>query len=127
MDGEKFDALTRSLSNQANRRVALRGLAVGLVGLGFSRNAAAQDDVSAEGGCKVRRCNKKVLGQGCLNSKGRPVNHKCCQGLKCSNAKGVCVFQNDSGEAGDYCRRTEDCNSGLCCKKNQCVPNTCRC
>jgi hypothetical protein len=124
MDGGKFDALTRSLSNPTNRRVTLQGLAVGLLGLGFNRNAAAQ--FVAEG-CKVRRCKKKVLGQGCLDSRGNPDNHKCCQGLKCSNAKGVCVFQNDHGEVGDYCRRTEDCDPGNCCKRNQCVPNKCGC
>ena len=125
MDHRKFDALTRSLGNPANRRVTVQGLAVALLGLGFNRSASA-DEVEIEG-CRIDRCKKKVLGQDCLDSRGRPDNHKCCQGLKCSNSKGVCVFQNDHGEAGDYCRRTDDCDRENCCKKNQCVPTKCRC
>ena len=124
MDDRKFDALTRSLSNSADRRVTLRGLGVGLLGLGLARNAAAEDGAVAEG-CRVRRCKKAVLNQKCLDNNGDPDNHKCCQGLKCSNKKGKCVFQNGHGDASDYCDTNKDCNRGFFCKKNQCIPNTC--
>jgi hypothetical protein len=126
VDSRKFDALTRSLGNPTTRRHTLQGLAVGLLGLGVSRNAAAQSDaaVGAEG-CRVRRCKKGGLRDRCLDRNGRPDNHACCQGLKCSNKNGKCTFKNAHGGAGDYCDGDNDCNVGFFCKKNQCIPNSC--
>jgi hypothetical protein len=124
MDGRKFDALTRNLGRPASRRLTLQGLAVGLLGLGVGRDAAAQG--VADEGCQVKRCKKATLKQRCLDRNGRPNNHACCQGLKCNNRRGKCVFKNQSGGAGDYCRDDGDCNIGFFCKKNQCIPNSCQ-
>jgi len=123
MDGQKFDALTRNLGNSTSRRRTLQGLAVGLLSLGVSRQAAAE--VGSEG-CKIQRCKKAQLKQRCTDRNGRPDNHACCQGLKCSNKKGKCVFKNGHGGAGDYCDNDGDCDTGFFCKKNQCIPNSCQ-
>ncbi len=127
MDGRTFDALTRGLSGHASRRIALRGMAVGLLGLSMSQRVAAQADeaVAVERGCRVKRCRKKTLTQSCLDSQGRARNRNCCQGLKCSNKRGDCVWKNGHGGPGDYCRNSNDCNQGFFCQKNQCLPNTC--
>jgi hypothetical protein len=126
MDGRKFDALARNLGNPTTRRVTLQGLAVGLLGLGVNRHAAAQDDGAVAEGCRVKRCKKKVLTQPCLDRNGQPKNRNCCQGLKCSNKRGDCVWKNGHGGAGDYCRNDNDCNQEFFCQKNQCIPNTCQ-
>ena len=122
MDGRKFDALARNLSNPTNRRRTLQGLAVGALGLGISREAVAEVE---DEGCRIRRCRKAALKQRCLDSRGRPNNHACCQGLKCSNKKGKCVFKNGHGGPGDWCDGDGDCDGDLFCKKNQCIPNSC--
>jgi hypothetical protein len=124
MDGRNFDALARNLGNSASRRRTLQGLAVGLLGLGVGRGAAAQGDAATEG-CQIKRCRKGAPRARCLDRNGRPNNHACCQGLKCNNKKGKCVFKNRSGGAGDYCDGDGDCNVGFFCKKNQCIPNSC--
>lgn len=116
MDGERFDALVRGAGAQRTRRAALAGLVGGLLGLGG--RAAAAADVAAQG-CRVRRCKKGVLRQPCN------ANRNCCQGLKCSRTRRVCVFKSDHGDPGDFCRSTNDCNPGNFCKKNQCLPSAC--
>lgn len=127
MDGRKFDALARNLGSPTSRRRTLQGLAVGLLSLSVNRQVVAQDDaaVGAEG-CRVQRCKKQVLRQPCLDRNGRPNNRSCCQGLKCSNKSGKCVFKNGHGGAGDYCDGDNDCDIGFFCKKNQCIPNSCQ-
>ena len=127
MDSRTFDALTRGLSSRASRRIALRGIAVGVLGLSASQRAAAQADdaVAVERGCRVRRCRKNTLGQRCTDNRGNARNRNCCQGLKCSRTRGDCVFKNGHGGPGDYCRNSNDCNQGFFCQKNQCLPNTC--
>ena len=127
MDSRTFDALTRGVGSRASRRIALQGLVAGLLGLSISRSVAAQTDeaVSAERGCRVKRCKKNTLGQNCLDNRGNPRNRNCCQGLKCSNTRGRCVWKNGHGGGGDYCRNSNDCNQDFFCGKNQCLPNNC--
>lgn len=125
MDDRKFDALVRDLGSSTSRRRALSALAAGVLGYGmWRRGAAAEGEVTAEG-CRIRRCKKQALGSKCLDSRGRADNHKCCAGLKCQNRRGVCVFKNGHGDPGDYCDNNRDCKNGNCCRKNQCVPETC--
>ena len=128
MDSRKFDSLTRNLGNATSRRRTLQGLAVGIVSLGVGRQAVAQDEaaVVGEGKCRVKRCNKQKLTQPCLDKNGNPKNRNCCQGLKCSNKRGDCVWKNGHGGAGDFCRNSNDCNQEFFCEKDQCVPNTCQ-
>ena len=123
MDGRSFDALTRGLTHQASRRLAVTGLVSGLLGLGIFQGTDAQTEAE---GCQVRACRKKILRQNCLDRNGNPENRQCCPGLKCSNRRGQCVFKNDHGTAGDFCRNTDDCDFGYFCKKNQCIPDDCR-
>lgn len=124
MDDKTFDALIRGAGSMKSRRAAITGLVGGALAVGLGRQAAGAQ-VSAES-CKIKRCKKQVLLQTCTDSRGNPDNHKCCQGLKCSNRRGVCVFQNGHGEAGDYCRTNNDCDQSNYCKKNQCIPDQCR-
>jgi hypothetical protein len=126
VDDRRFDAIARNLGSQASRRVALQGLVGGLLGAGLAQRAAAQGEVGTEGGCHPERCTKKVLGQRCTDKNGQPRNRKCCDGLKCQNKRGKCVFKNDHGGPGDYCRSDNDCNQRFFCKKAQCLPDQCR-
>ncbi len=123
MDDKTFDALTRTAGRPTTRRTAVLGLVGGVFGLGTARQVAAQG-AGAEA-CKIKRCRKQVFGQDCLDRNGRPDNRDCCSGLKCDNRRGTCVFKNDSGQAGDFCRDDRDCDLGFFCKKNQCIPNSC--
>jgi hypothetical protein len=54
------------------------------------------------------------------------VDRRCCAGLKCNRRRGQCVFERDHGAIGDFCRNTDDCDSTNFCRKNQCIPNSCR-
>lgn len=127
MDGTTFDHLVRNALTPTSRRRALLGIAGGMLGLAATRdgsNAATAGSVGAEG-CRIERCKKSVLDQDCRGRDGRPDNHNCCQGLKCSNKKKRCVFKNGHGGAGDYCDIDRDCDVDYFCKKNQCIPNSC--
>ena len=123
MDGDRFDGLARAVGRGATRRAVVGGLLAGLLGLRAARPAAAE--VTAAG-CRPQACRKATLRQSCLDARGNPDNHRCCQGLKCSNTRGDCVFKNGHGGAGDYCRTSNDCDQRFFCKKNQCLPNSCQ-
>ncbi len=116
MESKNFDALTRNLGQETTRRRALLGLAGGALGLGFARNAVAQE----AGGVDAAKC--KAKGNVCFKSKD------CCDGLECKGAdknddkKGKCKFRNNSGGQGDFCKKNNDCKNNLVCnrKKNEC-------
>jgi hypothetical protein len=99
------------------------GLATGLLGFGIYQGANAE---TVAEGCRVRACRQQTLRQNCLNRNGRPVDRRCCAGLKCNRRRGQCVFERDHGAIGDFCRNTDDCDSTNFCRKNQCIPNSCR-
>ena len=123
MDDKTFDSLIRTAGTRNSRRAALKGLVGGFLGFGVARGVAGAQ-VEAEA-CRIQRCKKQVLDQPCTDSRGNPDNHKCCQGLKCDNRKGRCVYKNGHGGAGDYCDVRDDCLRDFFCKKNQCVPDSC--
>lgn len=127
MDGTRFDALVRDAHRRTDRRAALKGLVGGLLGLGIGARADVGTRAAevAAAGCKVQTCRKQTLNQSCTDRRGNPDNHQCCEGLKCSNKRGVCVWKNSHGGPGDYCRTTNDCDRDYFCKKNQCIPNSC--
>ncbi len=127
MDETAFDTLVRNSLVPTTRRRALLGIASGMLGFAATRGSsgAAAGGVEAQG-CRIQRCKKSVLDQECRDRNGRPDNHNCCQGLKCSNKKKRCVFKNGHGGAGDFCDGDRDCDIGNFCKKNQCIPNSCQ-
>ncbi len=116
MDSNRFDDLTRGLTATCSRRTALTGLAAGALSLGLAKGVLAQSVEPS--GCKVRRCKKGQLNDKCKK------NGECCGGLKCKNKK--CKFKNGHGGAGDWCKNDRDCNAKFFCKKNQCIPNSCK-
>ncbi|HET7092616.1 MAG TPA: hypothetical protein VFI22_04035 [Thermomicrobiales bacterium] len=119
MDSNRFDDLTRGLTSASSRRTALKTLAAGALSLGLAKSAVAEAaDAVEPAGCKVRRCKKAQFKDRCKS------NHECCGGLKCKNKK--CKFKNGHGKAGDWCNNDRDCQSKFFCKKNQCIPNSCR-
>jgi len=127
LDDKTFDALIREAGTRRNRRAAVKGLVGGLFGLGLAREATgAQGRAVGAEGCRIQRCKKAVLGQPCTDSRGNPANRACCQGLKCSNTRGVCVFKNGHGGGGDFCRTGNDCDQRYFSKKNQCIPDSCQ-
>ena len=120
MDPTAFDDWTRGLGAARTRRAALKGLAGALLGAGAlgARLGWVAAQVSAQG-CKVKRCAKGQLHDACKQ------NHDCCQGLKCGK-KDKCQFKNGHGGAGDYCKNDGDCDADFFCKKNQCIPDSCK-
>jgi hypothetical protein len=123
LDGLYFDSVTREMSRLPTRRQAVAGLVAGLVGFGAFRDVDAQTEAEA---CRVRACRKQTLRQPCGNRRGRPIDDRCCEGLRCQPRRLVCVFERDHGAIGDFCRNRDDCDRDNFCKKNQCVPDSCR-
>lgn len=112
MDGKTFDALTRGLGIQRNRRDALKSLAAGLIGLGGARSASAQ--VSIE---------RSTCGQSCNTTRA-----DCNSGLRCSSSSGTngqCVAiidSRDSCSGNIGCGRDyEVCRSGRCVNQSTCT------
>jgi hypothetical protein len=97
MDGDRFDSLTRALSDVADRRAVLRSLA----GAAIVASALASD---ADARKKKKKCKKKC---------GRC--EKCVNG-KCKARKAFCgttCFAN--GACAQECRSQGDCGSGCYC------------
>ena len=105
MDGERFDAMTRSWAASAARRGALRLLAAGALGaiLARPRGVAAQVGIAANTGscratgdvcdgdkdccserCEGGRCQCRRRGAACA------VDRACCSG-RCRKRKGRCA------------------------------------
>ncbi len=105
MDNNRFDALTRGFGVQRNRRDALKGLAAGLLGIGFARGASAQ--ISAE---------RATCGQPCTSSTD------CNSGLQCSRPSdrdGICILIADSRTS---CNRNSNCDREYeLCRDGRCV------
>lgn len=51
-------------------------------------------------------------------------NHMCCKGYAC--VSGFCKPVKQSGEDGSICRKTKDCQRGLCCAKSTTGQRVCR-
>ena len=113
MDSKRFDALTRGIGAQRNRRDAVKAFAAGFVGLGVVKGVSAQ--VSIE---------EATCGQSCV------VSGDCNAGLECSRPSGdngICVRIPDTGfdcdENADCDQNYEVCRNGECV--NQVVCDRC--
>lgn len=51
-------------------------------------------------------------------------NHMCCKGYAC--VAGFCKPIQQSGAEGSFCRKTKDCQRGLCCTKTTIGQKVCR-
>lgn len=120
MDGTQFDRLTRSIGGAATRRMALRGLAAGLIastGLGAT---LSEIDARRNNG-KRQRCGRQYYG--CHN------DNDCCHGLLCRELEnpyisaefpGTCAYKRGCGKKNDYCRRNKDCCRKFRCRNRRC-------
>lgn len=110
VDADRFDAYSRSIGSQADRRGVLRAAlsgALGLVGL----SVPAEDTLAK--GYEGDKCKKnKNCGTG-LHCKGaKKKKHK-------KDKKGKCRYKGGCGEKDDYCKQNDDC----CGSRNRCRSN----
>lgn len=115
MDGNRFDALSRVVGQQSNRRgmaKAAAGRALALLGAGALGRAALGQEVAAESnGFDGDQCKK---------------NNDCRKGLFCNKSnnrnKGRCDYKKAcGGKKNDACK-----NSGDCCNKFKCRNRKCK-
>lgn len=109
MDGQRFEALTRSLAGGMSRRGVVRGLAAGI--------AAAAAGLSGLGGAEARqRC--RLYNEICRK------HGDCCDfncGPKDNTGRRRCGFCPNGGEVcGDEC-----CGEGQACIDGACCDNPC--
>lgn len=115
MDDSRFDALSRAIGEQTDRRRMLKTATAGTlaaVGLGaLGRVALGQDVVSESSGFKGDDCDE---------------NNDCKKGLVCDFERGKCEYKrNCGGKKGDACKNNGDCCKGknLKCKSRKCKRN----
>ena len=115
MDGNRFDALSRVVAEQTDRRgmvKAAAGGALALLGTGVLGRAALGQEVSTESnGFDGDECKK---------------NQDCRKGLFCNKSnnknKGRCDYRKAcGGKKNDACK-----NSGQCCSKFRCKNRKCK-
>eukprot|EP00112_Aurelia_sp_Birch-Aquarium-sp1_P002890 Seg1320.6 transcript_id=Seg1320.6/GoldUCD/mRNA.D3Y31 product="hypothetical protein" protein_id=Seg1320.6/GoldUCD/D3Y31 len=51
-------------------------------------------------------------------------NQMCCRGFAC--VSGICKPIKQFGTEGSVCRKSKDCQAGLCCSKTNAGPRVCR-
>jgi hypothetical protein len=114
VDDNRFDALSRTIGEQADRRRMLKTAAAGTLaalGMGALGRVALGQDVSAESnGFKGDKCDR---------------NSDCKTGLIC-NSNFKCEYKkNCGGKKGDACKNNGDCCNGknLKCKSRKCKRN----
>ena len=110
MDGNRFDALSRAIGEQTDRRAMVKAAAGGTLaalGLGSFASEALGQDVGIEArGFKGKPCD---------------TNRECRKGLKCNLTRNKCEYKkNCGGKKNDACRRTKECCSGLECRNRKC-------
>jgi hypothetical protein len=115
MDANRFDALSRVVGEQTDRRGMIKaaaGGALALLGAGALSRVALGQEVGAESqGFDGDQCKK---------------NSDCRKGLYCNKKnnknKGRCDYKkNCGGKKGDACK-----NSGDCCNKFKCKNRKCK-
>jgi hypothetical protein len=131
MDGERFDALSRSLASDPSRRGLLAGLTGGLLALTFMEFDA--NDAEAK---KCPPCRKKKDGK-CMKKRRNgtrcAAGGKVCRGGACrcssgtTECSGVCVDitsdPRNCGACGTRCRLNAVCQAGTCsCVQGVCPP-----
>jgi hypothetical protein len=130
MDSDRFDTLTRSLTNARSRRGTLASLLGGTLGLLGLADATAKrgNDVHGEGKKKKKKSCAKA---GQATSKKRK---KCCPGLvkdasgSCAAPRSGCIpttcTPNACGSVPDGCGGTLGC--GGCAGNSLCVGGACQ-
>jgi hypothetical protein len=117
VDHAQFDRVARAFGAATSRRLALRGLAVSLLG-GVGLGAILKD-ASAQ----RRRCGAQYAG--CNQERD------CCHGLICKNLvnphaeaefSGTCAYRRGCGRNNDFCKRNRDC----CTRQYRCQNRRCQ-
>src|SRR5580765_7344853 len=108
MDEKRFDRLARSVGITTSRRVALGGLASGLLAAlrpGAPPTAARRRNHGGRKNCGARYA-------GCNDGSD------CCDGLICKRLEnpstaadftGTCAYRRSCGKRKDYCQKNKDC------------------
>lgn len=119
MDGTRFDRLARSIGHATSRRVALGGLAAGLlsaVGLGVPLAEARRRNHGGRKNCGAQYA-------GCNDGSD------CCDGLICKKLEnpnaaadftGTCAYRRGCGKRKDYCQKNKDCCRNFRCRGHEC-------
>lgn len=114
MDGNRFDAFSRMVGEQTDRRgmvKAAAGGALALLGAGALGRGALGQEVTAESrGFDGDQCKK---------------NSDCKKGLRCdknnNKNKGRCEYKKAcGGKKGDACKNNGDCCKNFKCKSKKC-------
>jgi hypothetical protein len=104
LDSQRFDCLTRSLSNETSRRgiaKAIAGLAIAGAAAPLGIEIAGATEAAKKCGGKHDKCNN---------------NGDCCKGLKCKH-NGKCKYKNScGGKKGDFCKKNSDSCRGFKCQ-----------
>lgn len=143
MDDCRFDNWTRMVSEQTDRRTAVKGLAGGaaaLLTLARAQLGLAQEaDVTIEANCKGSdaKCNKdkECCSKKCKkHKKGRKGKCVCAgSGAGCKRDQGCCSGKCKDGKCrcgdkGDICKNNGDCCSKICSSgKCGCIKQGDRC
>ena len=137
MDGDRFDAWTKSLATGASRRRVLAGLGALAGGL-LGRGVAAQEVGVASCRERLALCDRR--GQCCEAQEGHRIGcarvsercfrdvegERCCGrgGAKCADACACCAgFECREGS----CRPFEPCEENTCCDCYRCSEQDERC
>jgi hypothetical protein len=119
MDEKRFDRLARSVGFATSRRVALGGLASGLLaalGPGAPPTEARRRNHGGRKNCGAQYA-------GCNDGSD------CCDGLICKRLEnpsaaadfsGTCAYRRSCGKRKDYCQKNKDCCRNFRCRGHQC-------
>ena len=108
MDANRFDALSRTVGAQADRRGLLKAAAVGglgLLGLAVGRDAALAKQCNNNNQCP--KGNPRCVGGKCKQCK---KNGDCNNNQECKNNKCQSV----------QCKKNKDCGKNRKCKNGKC-------
>ncbi len=123
MDSNHFDRLTRVFGIESTRRVALRGLAAGMLGATGFGALLSEIEARRRGRNNNRRtrCGRQYYG--CNDS------NDCCHGLVCeelhnpyaeADFKGTCAYRRGCGLKNDFCGKNRDCCRNFRCRNKRC-------
>jgi hypothetical protein len=119
MDESQFDRLARSVGVATSRRIAVRGVAVGLLGAIGLVPPLSEARRRRHGGRK--NCGEQY--DGCNDGSD------CCDGLICKRLEnpsqeadfiGTCAYKRGCGKKNDYCQTNHDCCRDFRCRGHDC-------
>lgn len=112
MEPIRFDGLSRSVGEQADRRGMVRTALSGALGLLGIR---ALGEAVLAGGYEGQKCKKnKNCGTGLTCKGAKKKKHK-------KDKKGKCRYKNGGcGKKDDYCKKNDDCCDSRKCRDNRC-------